>query len=67
MFLKIFQKIKTRSKQGQSFDINKCSEVIKKSTNPKIIQNFNVVIGKINEANAPVKGHKPILKIKHNK
>ena len=56
MFLKIFQN-----------DINKCNEVIKKSTNPKITQNFNVVIGKINEANAPVKGHKPILKIKHNK
>ena len=28
---------------------------------------FNVVVDKINEANAPVIGHKPILKIKYNK
>ena len=28
---------------------------------------FNVAVDKINEANAPVIGHKPILKIKYNK
>ena len=56
-----------RTKQGQSFDINRCNEVIKKSINPKIKQKSNVAIDKINEVNAPVKGHKAILKIKHNK
>ena len=53
-----------RAKQGQSFDIDKCIEVIKKSTNPKIKQKFDVVIDQINEANKPVKDNKPILKIK---
>ena len=56
-----------RPKQDKSFDIDSCNKIIKKSTNPKIKQNFNVVIDKINEANAPVKGHKPILKIKYDK
>ena len=56
-----------RAKQGKSFDIDRCNEVIKKSTNPNIKQKFYVVIDKINEANAPVKGHKPILKVKYNK
>ena len=56
-----------RAKQGKSFDIDRCNEVVEKSTNPKIKQKFNVAIDKINEANAPVKGHKPILKIKYNK
>ena len=40
----------------QSFDIDRCNEVIKKSTNPKIKQKFKVVTDKINEANAPVEG-----------
>ena len=56
-----------RAKQGKSFDINECRQVIKKSTNPKIEQKFNLVIDKINEANKPVKDNKPILKIKYNK
>ena len=56
-----------RAKQGKSFDIDSCNEVIKKSTNPKIKQKLNVVIDKINEANAPVKIHQPILKIKYDK
>ena len=51
-----------RAKQGQSFDIDKSNEVIKKSANPKIKQKFNVVIDKIIEANKP--GNKPLLKIK---
>ena len=53
-----------RAKQGQSFDIDKCNEVIKKLTNPKIKQKLDVVIDKINEANKPVKDNKPLLKIK---
>ena len=53
-----------RAKQGQSFDIDKCNEVIKKPTNPKIKQKLDVVIDKINEANKPVKDNKPLLKIK---
>ena len=56
-----------KAKQGKSFDIDRRNEVIKKSTNPNIKQKFYVVIDKINEANAPVKGHKPILKVKYNK
>ena len=56
-----------RLKQGQSFDIDKCNKVIKESTNPKIKRKFNVVILKISETEAPIKGHKPILKIKHNR
>ena len=44
-----------RPKQGQLFDIDKCNEVIKKSTNTKIKQKLNVVIDKINEVNKPVK------------
>ena len=40
----------------QSFDIDRCNEVIKKSTNPKIKQKFKVVTDKINEANALVEG-----------
>ena len=53
-----------RAKQGQSFDIDKCNEVIKKPTNPKIKQKLNVVIDKINEVNKPVKDNIPLLKIK---
>ena len=56
-----------RLKQGQSFDIDKCNEVIKESTNPKIKRKFNVVIDEISETDAPIKGNKPILKIKHNR
>ena len=43
-----------RAKQGKSFDIDRCNEVVEKSTIPKIKQKINVVIDKINEANAPV-------------
>ena len=53
-----------RAKQGQSFVIDKCIKVIKKLTNPKIKQKFDVVIDKVNEVNKPVKDNKPILKIK---
>ena len=56
-----------RAKQGKSFGINECRQVIKKSTNPKLEQKFNVVIDKINEANKSVKDNKPILIIKYNK
>ena len=38
-----------RTKQGQSFDINRCNEEIKKSIDPKVKQKFNVAIEKINE------------------
>ena len=53
-----------RAKEGQSFDINRCKEFIKKSNNPKTKQKFNVVIDKINEANKRVKDNKPMLKNK---
>ena len=53
-----------RAKQGQSFDIDKCNEVIKKPTNTKIKPKLNVVIDKINEANKPVKDNKPLVNIK---
>ena len=52
-----------RIKQGKSFDINGCKRVIKKSTNPKIKQKFNVVIDKMNEANKRVSDDKPKLKV----
>ena len=53
-----------RAQEGQSFDINRCKEFIKKSNNPKTKQQFNVVIDKINEANKRVKDNKPMLKNK---
>ena len=56
-----------RAKQDKSFDINSCKELIKKSTNPKRKQKFNVVIDKVNEVNVPVKDNKPVLKTKHSK
>ena len=67
LFNTLLEEQNIRAKQGKSFDIDRCNEVIKKSTNPNIKQKFYVVIDKINEANAPVKGHKPILKVKYNK
>ena len=53
-----------RAKQDQSFVIDKCNKVIKKLTNPKIKQKFDVVIDKVNEVNKPVKDNEPILKTK---
>ena len=44
-----------RAKQGKSFDIDRCNEVIEKSINPKIKQKFNISIDKINEGNAQLK------------
>ena len=52
------------AKQGQSFNIDKYNKVIKKSINPKIKQQFNMIVDKSNEANKPVKDNKPLLKIK---
>ena len=67
LFHTFLEDLNLRAKQGKSFDINGCKEVIKKSANPKVKQKINVVIDIINEANVPVKDYKPVPKKKYNK
>ena len=67
LFHTFLEDLNLRAKQGKSFDINGCKEVIKKSANPKVKEKINVVIDIINEANVPVKDDKPVPKVKYKK
>ena len=53
-----------RAKEGKSFDINKCKEVVEKSSNLKIKQKFTNIVDIIEKATQPVQDKKPELKIK---